>query len=78
MLPGVSAPAGSPAITGHLLATATANLAQASFGPLQPFMGLPALQPLLSALEVGTASADMAAFSISRTHGTRGPEPFDG
>ncbi len=52
MLPGVSAPAGSSAVTGHLLATATANLAQASNGPLQPFKGLPALQPLLSALEV--------------------------
>ena len=54
MLPGVSVPAGSPAIAGHLLATATANLAQASFGPLQPFKDLPALQPLLSALEVMT------------------------
>jgi hypothetical protein len=37
---------------GHLLATAVANLAQASFGPLEPFQGLPALQPLLDALEV--------------------------
>ena len=52
MLPGVSVPAGSPAVAGHLLATAMANLAQASFGPLQPVKGLPALQPLLSALEV--------------------------
>ena len=55
MLPssaGVSVPAGTPGAAGHLLATAVANLAQASFGPLEPFRGLPALQPLLDALEV--------------------------
>ena len=49
---GISVPAGSPAMAAHLLATAVANLAQASFGPMQPSEGVPALQPLLSALEV--------------------------
>ena len=49
---GISVPAGSPAMAAHLLATAVANLAQASFGPMQPFEGVPALKPLLSALEV--------------------------
>lgn len=58
LLPGASVPAGSPAVAGHLLATATANLAQAAFGPLQPSTGRPALQPLLSALEVMTCFAN--------------------
>ena len=49
---GISVPAGSPAMAAHLLATAVANLAQASFGPMQPFEGVPALKPLMSALEV--------------------------
>ena len=56
VLPGTSVPAGSPAVAGHLLATAVANMAQASFGPLQPFKGLPALHPLLNALEVTICS----------------------
>ena len=52
---GISVPAGSPAMAAHLLATAVANLAQASFGPMQPFEGVPALKPLMSALEVISA-----------------------
>ena len=62
-------PAGSPAVAGHLLATAVANLAQASFGPLQLFKDLPALQPLLSALEVCNSS--LATVRPERTHATQ-------